>query len=193
MARVTLVGSSHVRRLRDAIHTKSDHVFLEDFGISQAKASFVCKGGWTICDVHNETKRVAEAHPDYLILVIGSNDIVQLAHHLCLTSGAKGAVICSLMKRKLGRYLSTPCEVDRYNKRVVMANEFLTEVVPGEDNLMFWRQRGLLGPIGQLLCRDGTHLNAGGQYRLYKSIRGALIHAAALAGYPPPGRVSFPK
>ena len=122
-----------------------------------------------------------------------ANNIVQLAHHLCLTSGAKGAVVCSLMKRKLGRYLSTPCEVDRYNKRVVLANEFLTEVVPGKDNLTFWRQKGLLGSIGQLLCRDGTHLNAGGQYRLYKSIRGAVIHAAALAGYLPPGGVSFPK
>ena len=48
MASVTLVGSSHVRRLRDAIHTKSDHAFIEDFGISQAKLGFVCKGGWTM-------------------------------------------------------------------------------------------------------------------------------------------------
>ena len=59
------------------VHTKSDRAFIEDFGISQAKVSFVCKGGWTICDVHNETKRVAETHPDYLILFIGSNDLAQ--------------------------------------------------------------------------------------------------------------------
>ena len=77
MARVTLVGSSHVCRPRDAIQTKSNHTFLEDFGISQTKFSFVCKGGWAICDVHNETKRVAETHPDYLILVIGFNDLAK--------------------------------------------------------------------------------------------------------------------
>ena len=64
LARVTLLDSSHVHRLRDTIQTKTDHAFLEDFGISQAKLSFVCKGGWTICDVHNETKRVAKTHLD---------------------------------------------------------------------------------------------------------------------------------
>ena len=99
----------------------------------------------------------------YLILIIGSidfsrgevmdsikvaNSIIQLAHHLCLTSGAKGAIVCSLMQRKLGRYLSAPCEVDIYIERVVMANDFLTEVVPCENDLTFWRQKGLLGPIG---------------------------------------------
>ena len=139
MATVTLVGSSHIRRLRDAIQTKSGQVFPEDFGTSQAKLSFVCKGGWTICDVHNETKRVAETHPDYLIRIVASSDlvqgermnsikvansIIQLVHHLCLTSGAKGAIICSLMQCKGGRYLSTPCEVDRYSERVVLANDF---------------------------------------------------------------------
>ena len=107
-----------------------------------------------------------------------ANSIVQLAFHLCLTSGAKGAIICSLMKRKLGPYLSTPYEVDRYNERVVMVNDFFD----GSCSLrrrsdISGRQKGLLGPIGHLLCRDGSHLKAGGQYWPYKSIRGAVIQA----------------
>ena len=89
------------------MQTKSDHAFLEDFGISQAKLSFVCKGGWTRCDVHNETRHVAETHPDYLILVIGSSDLAQgelmdsikVVNRIVQLAGAKGAIICSLMKR----------------------------------------------------------------------------------------------
>ena len=56
MARVTLAGSSHVRRLRDAIQTKSDHTFLEDIGISRANSVLPAKeAGHYGCDIHNKT------------------------------------------------------------------------------------------------------------------------------------------
>ena len=138
--RVTSVGSSHVRGLRDAIQTEWSR-FSWRFRHQSGQTQFCPQGRlWTIRDVHIETKRVAETHPDYLRLVFDSSDlaqgeltdsrpiqvannIVQLAHPLCLTSGTKGLIFCSLMKRKLDRYLSTPCEVDRYSERVVMAND----------------------------------------------------------------------
>ena len=39
------------------------------------------------------------------------------------------------------------------------------------------RRRGLQSPSIAVLCRDGIHLNAAGNYALYRSYRGAILFA----------------
>ena len=200
-ARVTVVGTSHIRRLRDALDSATDKRMEANFGVSQVDINYVCGGGWTLDSVCARQATITESRPDFILIKAGSNDLAQvelvdsikvanqlieLARSLCISSGARSAIICELTQRSVGRYLRSPHQVQIYNERIRLANRFLREVLSLEPNLIFWRHKAMSASVEHLVCRDGTHFNALGQYLLYKSIRGAIIYAAKSAGLSSP-------
>jgi lysophospholipase L1-like esterase len=201
-AKIAIVGTSHVRRLQDAISLGKDESFQLNFGIVQADVSYVCQGGWKLQDVRDSQSQVDGLKPDYLIIKVGSNDLcdvnvvdsikvandlIDLTKHLCASSGAGGAIVCEFTQRQPGRFLPSPELAEDYNRKVTLANRFLKDVIHElEPELNFWPHKGMTESVSHLLCPDGTHVNASGQFLLYKSLRGAVIYAAKRAGFNPP-------
>ena len=138
-----------------------------------------------------------DSHPDYLVVQAGSNDVargtvqdsikvadtlVELTRQLCTKSGALGGVVCAMTQRYLGTYLVSQSEVDEYNLKIKTANAFLKTMLEHEPHLHFWKHKGITSQAAHLVCWDGTHMNPAGQFKLYKSIRGALTFAAKQCG-----------
>lgn len=189
---VCIVGTSHVRRLRDAINASADPAFSKNFGLSDVHVSFVCGGGWTLSNIEHALPLIREQHPQYIILKVGSNDlcsanlqesisvadgIVETAKHLRHSCHTKGVLVCSVTYRGQGRYLPTAHAVETYNEKVHLANKFLKAVIEDEPGLEYWRHKGMSESIASLLSADGVHVNPAGQFKLYKSIRGAILYA----------------
>lgn len=203
LARITIVGTSHIRRLSAAMEDISWPQLAPDFDVAQAEITFICQGGWTLRDVRGAQHAIDASRPDFLIVQAGSNDmckvsyidsikvandLIEITKSLCSSSGAKGALLCNLTQRNTSRYLPTTADAEAYNARIFRANLFLKEVLGAglEPMLFSWPHKGMVQSMAHLLGPDGTHMNDRGQWLFYKSLRGAVIQAAHHAGCPRP-------
>lgn len=193
--RVCLVGTSHIKRLRDDIASGSDPAFMVNFGVTGVPVSFVCRGGWTIPELEKAIPVVQALQPDFIILKVGTNDLcsvsttqsitvandlIKTANKLRTQCNTRGVLVCEITQRSLGRYLPSWAAVQDYNHKVQLANNFLKTVLDQEPGLEYWPHRGMRAQpqLQALLCPDGVHVNPAGQFKLYKSIRGAVLYAA---------------
>jgi len=61
---------------------------------------------------------------------------------------------------------------------VVRANEFLLAACSGCTGLYYWRHRGFVNSAKEVFNADGLDLNDWGNYKLFRSFRGALMMAS---------------
>lgn len=185
--RVSVVGSSFIRRLRD------DQNFSDDFDLKNVRVNYVCRGGWRLQDARDSLPRISAQHPDIVILQIGSNDlqrarsptsladeVIDLAVLIHMHTQAF-VVVCESLMRRRGRYLRSDRDVETYMSNVHAFNVQLPLSAHGVIGVKFWRHRGMRFPdesmYGPMLSADGVHLSSRGQYKFYKSIRGAINFA----------------
>ena len=104
---------------------------------------------------------------------------MELALDIKTFSKAKEVFIGQCLDRRVGRYLSCLQEEQLFNNQALRANRYLSVVGP-DKGIVYWRHRGLTCPeeggMGDTLGFDGVHLSPRGQYKLYKSIKRALVH-----------------
>lgn len=202
MARIVITGSSFIRRLRDSVHSGHDVALRPDYNLDGVGSiHYVCRGGWRVRDVRDHIHVIRSKHPDIVVLQIGSNDvgrrrcplgigdsILHLADRLLQETTAQFVVLGQCLPRKRGSYLRlrTERQVFSYNGDARKLNNFLKVVSRDNPRVRFWRHKGLTnGPddsalrraFGHFLSRDGVHLSGRGQYKLYKSVRGAIKHS----------------
>ena len=72
--KVSLVGHSFIRRLRDDI-MHGHHTFECNLGIDKVLVRSVCKGGWQIEDIKFNLTKVVAQDPHIIILQCGGNDL----------------------------------------------------------------------------------------------------------------------
>ena len=77
-ARVTMVGTSHIRRLREALDSATDKLMEANFGVFQVDISYVCGGGWTLDSVCARQATITESRHDFILIKAGSNDLAQV-------------------------------------------------------------------------------------------------------------------
>ena len=77
-ARVTVVGTSHIRRLRTALDSATDKRMEANFGVSQVDISYVCGSGWTLDSVCARQATITDSRPDFILFKAGSNDLAQV-------------------------------------------------------------------------------------------------------------------
>ena len=70
-----------------------------------------------------------------------------------------------------------PPLVPDFSHKVDLLNKYLKVVLEPLPYAEAWSHRGLRSPSIAVLCRDGVHLNAAGNYALYRSYRGAILFA----------------
>ena len=73
--RITIVGTSHIRRLMSDIHKRTDAVFEPGFSIAESSISVICGGDWTIDSVRSKFPLIVQSRTDYIILKVGSTDL----------------------------------------------------------------------------------------------------------------------
>lgn len=185
------MGSLFIRRLHSDISQSTNSSFERDYGLG-VDVSYICKGGWKLKDVRENMVSIIAIAPDYVIMQCGANDLcdhrhgetvgmqmLEVAKEIKERSTAKEVVIGQSLNRRVGRYLKNPAQADQFNQNAKRANIFVKGLA-GEYGVIYWRHRGLTCPEeggkGDTLCKDGVHLSNRGQYKYFKSIKGAIVN-----------------
>lgn len=180
--RVIVMGSSHVRRLDEYVSTSG----RTNCGLNTRlfDVSMYGIGGLRLFApsplrrMSHHIRYVNVVTPDLLILVVGSNDVMQhgpeeIAAGLvsmagyALLAGVRHVAITLLLYRS----------DHTFNTRAVYTNLAIMRYVRRTANprIRFWRNRGMAFPRAEFLAQDGVHLNHRGNYRFYRSIRGCIL------------------
>ena len=193
------MGHSFVRPFELFLSKGVDARVRRDLNLSRsAQITFLGVGGRTVDKLSKfDLHLVRRLQPQIVIFDIGSNDLslpdarpevvgskietlVQRLHPEC---GVETIVVCQTINRAAG--LRDP---PSFNDRVALLNQYLSIVLETLPFAVFWRHKGLRQPTVRILCRDGVHLNAKGQYAHYQSYRGAILSAIKLSCLPAAGR-----
>ena len=67
-----------------------------------------------------------------------------------------------------------------FNRKVDILNQYLQVVLEPLDFAFLFKHRGWHNPSAEILLKDSVHLNFKGQYLLYRSYRGAILHSLSL-------------
>ena len=66
-----------------------------------------------------------------------------------------------------------------FNAKAGVLNRFLSVVLEPIPNVFSWYHKAFTN-LAQALLADGVHVNPAGQYRLYRSYRGAILKALSM-------------
>ena len=178
VTRVLILGHSFIRRLREYIGRNADldanlHI-LEGIELKWHGV-----GGRTVLKtVQFDLTVVEKFMPDIVILQLGTNDlshlpavnvgsaIEDLTRSLYDLLNVKCVCVCQTIYRT-----GTPT----FNKNVILLNQYLKVVLEPIPYAMFWSHKGFWRAKTNFMARDGIHLNGLGQYKLYRSLRGAVL------------------
>ena len=155
--------------------------------------------------LHNEPVQLRRLRPHIVVLVIGGNDIsrhtsseevafkiIALCTLLHNRYHVRQVVLCQVMPRfnkSLWRYrddrerLEDEQDKEAYRRTALGVNKILEIECKNYSYLQFWNHNGKfafpeMGPNHRrYFSSDGVHMSDKGQYRLYKSLRGAVIAA----------------
>lgn len=125
---------------------------------------------------------VRNVKPKVVILEIGTNDltmnspesvateIVTFCHMLHDHHNVKHVYIAQIIQR-------TRQPTASFNRDVQTCNDLLRSTTKGITYMDLWTHKGLNNPSINIIRTDGVHLNDAGNYTLYRSYRGAILHA----------------
>lgn len=176
--RVLILGHSFIRRLKDFIHRNSQ--LSEDFHIPHVILKWHGIGGRTIRKVIRYDLRVVrEYKPNIVILQLGTNDLTTLH---ATTVGSEIDELVRLLYEKYDVKLVCVCQtIDRetasptFARSVRTLSQYLRVVLEPLPYALYWSHRGFWNTKQQFLCADGVHLNTVGQFKFYRSLRGAVL------------------
>jgi len=121
---------------------------------------------------------VSQFRPDIIYLEIGTNDLT-LRNASAVTVGSAIEDFVRLLREQcrvqfvyVGQTINRHARV-AFNENVAILAHYLKTVL----ELLPYAEEGFGTPVRRsLLSYDGVHLNMKGQHKLYKSIRGAVLH-----------------
>ena len=180
--RIMVLGHSFLRRLADDLDAKFDARASKDFNLKGCNVRLFGIGGRTVTKLRSfDLGKVSSYRPDILLLEVGTNDI-SLAHKSAQSVGSEIEEFTTLILDRfgvkvIGVFLTIPRADEVLNSKAKRLNQYLKVVLGDRKNIFVWGHRNLMKPANTVLLSDGVHLNKWGQYRLYRSYRGAIIHA----------------
>ena len=178
---------SFVRRLQTFLTEHHDRRAAHNMNLPHENISFLGIGGRTVSKMLSfDLDKIKAFQPKVIILELGTNDscvvgqrpesvgsdiehLVQVLHDHC---GAEFIMVCLVIYRS-----AIPPHVPDFSHKVDLLNKYLKVVLEPLPYAEAWSHRGLQSPSIAVLCRDGVHLNAAGNFALYRSYRGAILFA----------------
>lgn len=186
--RALIIGHSFVRRFRDFLNGRRHNLrpISRDLNLDQdCKVYIAGISGRKVDQVNRmDMDKLTVIRPIIVVLEIGSNDlcdarvdpevvakeITDLVTRFKEEFRVEKIIVCAVLPRRRQPHAF-------YNEYVAVLNARLKDLLNYIPYATFWRHRGLLCPSIDIYHKDGIHLNTAGQQRLYRSYRGALIHA----------------
>ena len=186
--RVAVVGHSFIKRICDDLTRSKGYYHNFGMNFEVASVDIICDGGMKIAHARQRVLfDIMKTFPDLVYLELGSNDVCRR----WMTPKEIGDDMCDLVEEilRLGaikvivgetayRYgKGIPKRMGDYNYRVNALNRYLQVQLDEEftQGAALWRHKGIWNCRKQIYSHDGTHFNALGNRRLYRSIRGGII------------------
>lgn len=177
--RVLILGHSFIRRLHDFIESDSGHLDLTFHLTASAHIRWRGVGGRTIAKtVKFDLGILHSFHPDIVIVQLGTNDLTSrpplqvgsamedFVHLLHDSYGVKDVCVCQTIRQRSAVV---------FNQRVDILTRYLRVVLEPIPYAIYWGHRGFWRARNSFFSADGIHLNSRGQYKLYRSLRGAVL------------------
>ena len=186
LLKATIAGHSFVRRqLASSYNNNMD--------LSELNVNCFSISGGRVIDMCKEIKNIISDNLHVVFLQIGGNefsssltedyqsapvDLANLASSI-RRAGVPLVYIGKLYYRGQSRYLCNKESVSIYSSKVDWINQQLATMSPNfkSKNITLWNHKGQVQLQEHILHADGTHLNDLVNYKLWRSIRGALIQA----------------
>ena len=92
-----------------------------------------------------------------------------------LALGVRQVCLCQIERRKKWRHF----DFDTGAARVASANAALQSACGGRRGLFYWSHKYLWNSPAKVFRQDGVHLSDIGNFRLFRSIRGAIFRAVS--------------
>ena len=188
--KVLVLGDSHIHWLQRFI---ADDLALcpHDLHLTNCEVGYKGIRGGTVASLRSSFDFSKGAtKPDAVILHIGGNDIdnassippqfvgMQLyifAKEL-VAAGVANVIVCQVIRRRSWRNF----DFQEGARHVTCINEFLAAACSGLEHIAFWKHRGMWQEGAPIFCADGVHFNPLGSFKLYKSVRGAVMQACRM-------------
>ena len=177
--RVLILGHSFIRRLHDFIESDCGQLDLSFYLSASAHISWHGIGGRTIAKTVKFDMHILHSfRPDIVIVQLGTNDLTScpplrvgsaledFVHLLHDSYGVRGVCVCQTIRRRAA---------DVFNQRVDILTRYLRVVLEPIPYAIYWGHRGFWRACNRFFAADGIHLNSRGQYKLYRSLRGAVL------------------
>lgn len=136
-------------------------------------------GGRTVLKTVQFDLSVVESFkPDIVIVQLGTND---LSHLSPVNVGSAIEDLTRTLHDSLHVKCVCVCQTiyrtgaPTFNKNVILLNRYLKVVLEPLPYAFFWSHKGFWRAKTNFMARDGVHLNSLGQYKLYRSLRGAVL------------------
>ena len=189
-----ILGHSFVRRLRDYLaHSCHNGIpFGINLGVSDDFGAVIFHGvgGMTVAGLYEEVDLVRTLEPSAVIMDVGTNNLarggcdpielgtslVRAAQTLLRIDSVREVILCQLLPRvELRTTRRARCD---FNTARVIVNDKIRSLCADLGHIHFWPHRGMHRNWQAYFDRQGLHLNAAGQRKYARSIRGAALFAA---------------
>ena len=180
--RVLILGHSFIRRLGEFVDHRS-HLDRSFMLSGAAIFRWQGKGGRTLATIQDDLPVVKSFAPHIVILQLGTNDPSRLDPLLV------GSAIEDLVRTLHDSYsvrLVCVCQTlyrdadSVFNVRVRALTKYLKVFLEPLPYSFLWGHRGFWRSTQRFHARDGVHLNNRGQFKLYRSLRGAVLKSLHL-------------
>ena len=189
--KVLILGHSHIYWLGEHARTGNPAGQFTDFWVrdQSCKVNYLGIRGATLPSLSSPAAmtRIAKFHADVCVLHLGGNDLdagsapdpvlvaldIQRLAVKLLGLGVKQVAVCQVIRRRKWRNFS----YEECAARVFQVNDYLEHFCNDTEGIFFWRHKRLWNSIRPVFRRDGVHFSDIGNFRLYRSIRGAVIKA----------------
>ena len=184
--KVLILGHSFVKRLKNDLDNNFDVRATSTFGlVGTAEVHLYGIGGRTVEKIKSyDLPVVRQLMPEIIILEVGTNDLTSVAPEIvgssiedlvvtlkCISSVAV-VCVCHVIPRGESTLRSL-----FFRDRARVLQQYLDVVVDPLECVFPWRHKAFTRPDQDFYLRDRVHLNARGQYLLYRSYCGAILKA----------------
>ena len=178
--RVLVLGHSFIHRLHTFLLRNFNAHIAENLSLpGDLEIRWHGIGGRTVSKtIRFDLHVVKEFAPNIVLLQIGTND---LATTSAVETGSAIEDLSRLLHESYGVQVVCVCQTiyrqnsPSFNKQVDLLTKYLKVVLEPLPYTFYWRHRGFWRCKSRFLARDGVHLNNRGNYKFFRSLRGAVL------------------
>ena len=115
----------------------------------------------------------------YLAIILLVSNLIEyfkprIKHILCMAS-TRVLILGHSFIHRLFSFLVAHFGRDMFNNKANTLSKYLRVVLESIPYACYWKQRGFWNSKSRFLHCDGVHLNNLGHFKLYRSLRGAIL------------------